>query len=216
LVLKEKAILNLKKNFNLISNPSFRHYYDMANFFKDNKYYKDSIKYYSLALENIEPTNTLVAKILDRRGTSYERLGNWKKAEKDLLESLKISPDQPHVLNYLAYSWIEKEININQSMGMLQRASKLRENDGYIIDSLGWAYYKNKNYAEAKKFLQKAVELMPLDPIVNDHYGDALWMLDNSIQARYFWKHALSLDGAEEKLKDNINKKLIFGIVKNL
>ena len=213
---KEKAILNLKKNFNSISNPSFRHYYDMANFFKDNKYYKDSIKYYSLALENIEPTNTLVAKILDRRGTSYERLGNWKKAEKDLLESLKISPDQPHVLNYLAYSWIEKEINIDESLEMLRRASKLRENDGYIIDSLGWAYYKNKNYTEAKKFLQKAVELMPLDPIVNDHYGDALWMLDNSIQARYFWKHALSLDDAEEKLKDNINKKLIFGIVKNL
>ena len=120
------------------------------------------------------------------------------------------------MLNYLAYSWIEKEINIDQSLEMLRRASKLRENDGYIIDSLGWAYYKNKNYTEAKKFLQKAVELMPLDTIVNDHYGDALWMLDNSIQARYFWKHALSLDDAEEKLKDNINKKLIFGIVKNL
>ena len=99
---------------------------------------------------------------------------------------------------------------------MLKRATKLRKNDGYIIDSLGWAYYANKNYVDAEKFLQRAVELMPLDPIINDHYADALWMLSKSIQARYFWKYVLSLDNAEERLKDNVGKKLIFGINKKL
>ena len=213
---KDKAISDLKKNFDLISNPNLGHYYDMANFFKDNQDYINAVKYYSLALENVEKNNILAAKILDRRGTSYERLGEWKSAEKDLLQSLEISPNQPYVLNYLAYSWIEKEININKALDMLKKATKLRENDGYIIDSLGWAYFKNKNYMKAEKFLQMAVELMPLDPVINDHYGDALWMANKNIQARYFWKHAMNLDNAEEKLKKNISKKLIFGITKNL
>ena len=191
-------------------------YYELANFYKDNEYYEKSIKYYSLVLKNIGQDHFLLPKILDRRGTSYERLGQWEKAEKDLSESLKVLPDQPHVLNYLAYSWIEKKINVEKALEMLKRATKLRENDGYIIDSLGWAYYANKNYVAAEKFLQRAVELMPLDPIINDHYADALWMLDKYIQARYFWKYVLDLDTAEQKLKNNISKKLIFGITKKL
>ena len=125
-------------------------------------------------------------------------------------------PDQPYVLNYLAYSWIEKKINTGKALEMLKRATKLRENDGYIIDSLGWAYYANKNYVDAEKFLQRAVELMPLDPIINDHYADTLWMLNKNIQARYFWNYVLSLGNTEEGLKDNIGKKLIFGINKKL
>jgi len=92
----------------------------------------------------------------------------------------------------------------------------LRKNDGYIIDSLGWAYYINKNYIIAERFLQRAVQLKPLDPIINDHYADSLWMLNKNIQARYFWKYVLSLDDTEQKLKDSINQKLIFGITKKL
>ena len=92
----------------------------------------------------------------------------------------------------------------------------LRENDGYIIDSVGWAYYAKENYIEAGKFLQRAVELLPRDPIINDHYADTLWMLNKNIQARYFWKYVLSLEGIEEELKDSINNKLIFGITKKL
>ena len=99
---------------------------------------------------------------------------------------------------------------------MLKRANKLKENDGYIIDSLGWGYYVNENYVEAEKNLQRAVELVPLDPTINDHYADTLWMLNKNIQARYFWKHVLSLDSAEQKLKNNISNKLIFGIDKKL
>ena len=213
---KEKAISTLIKEFNALSNANFEHFYDMANFFKNNDYYRESIKYYSLALGNIEQNHFLVPKILDRRGTSYERLGEWDKAEKDLLKSLSISPEQPYVLNYLAYSWIEKEKNIKQSIEMLKKANKLRKNDGYIIDSLGWAYYLGKNYTDAEKYLQRAVEILPLDPIINDHYADALWMLKKDIQARYFWKHVLSLNTIEQELKDKVNKKIIFGINKEL
>ena len=106
--------------------------------------------------------------------------------------------------------------NVKKAIKMLQKATNLKKNDGYIIDSLGWAYFVNKNYIDAEKFLQKAVELMPQDPVINDHYADALWMLDKSIQARYVWKYVLGLESAEQKLKENINQKLIFGIKEKL
>ena len=213
---KKDSISYLEKQFSKLSNLNFEHYYELANFYKDNEYYEESIKYYSLALENIKQGHRLIPKILDRRGTSYERNGNWEKAENDLLKSLKLLPDQPYVLNYLAYSWIEKKINIDEALEMLKEAARLKENDGYIIDSLGWAYYARKNYIEAEKFLQKAVELKPLDPIINDHYADSLWMLKKNIQASYVWRRVLTLDNTEQETKEKIKKKLIFGITNNL
>ena len=213
---KEYSVFDLEDEFNLLSNPDLEHNYELANFFKDREYYQESIKYYSLALQNIKQNHFLFSKILDRRGTSYERLGDWDNAEKDLKESLRILPDQPHVLNYLGYSWIDRGINIDKALEMIIRANELKKNDGYITDSLGWAFYVKKNYLDAEKFLQRAVEILPLDPIINDHYADTLWMLNKHIQARYFWKHVLGLDSVEQKLKDNVSKKLIFGITKKL
>ncbi len=198
---KKQSIRSLKKDFNLLKKRRLKHYYDLANFYKDKENFQDSVKYYSLALEKIDKEHELFPKILERRGSSYERLGEWEKAEKDLSNSLKISPDEPYVLNYLAYSWIEKRINLDKSLEMLKRAVKLKKNDGYIIDSLGWSYYVSQNYIKAEKFLQEAVELKPLDPIINDHYADTLWMLNKKIQARYFWNYILDLDDVEEKLK---------------
>ena len=209
---KEYSVFDLEDEFNLLSNPDLEHHYELANFFKDREYYQESIKYYSLALQNIKQDHFLFSKILDRRGTSYERLGDWDNAEKDLKESLRILPDQPHVLNYLGYSWIDRGINIDKALEMIIRANELKKNDGYITDSLGWAFYVKKNYLDAEKFLQRAVEILPLDPIINDHYADTLWVLNKHIQARYFWKHVLGLDTVEQKLKDNVSKKLIFGI----
>ena len=209
---KEYAVFDLEDEFNLLLNPDLEHNYELANFFKDREYYQESIKYYSLALQYIKQDHFLFPKILDRRGTSYERLGDWDNAEKDLKESLRILPDQPHVLNYLGYSWIDRGINIDKALEMIIRANELKKNDGYITDSLGWAFYVKKNYLDAEKFLQRAVEILPLDPIINDHYADTLWMLNKHIQARYFWKHVLGLDTVEQKLKDNVSKKLIFGI----
>ena len=119
----------MKNNFNLIKNPTFDNYFELANFYKKNDFFKEAVKYYSLALENIDENHDLVPKILDRRGTSYERIGEWDKAEKDLTESLRILPDQPYVLNYLAYSWIEKKINIDKALEMLKKAMLLKKND---------------------------------------------------------------------------------------
>ena len=213
---KEYSVKILEKDFKSISKPDFKHYYEMANFYKENQYYEKSIIYYSLALEEISYDHFLVPKILDRRGTSYEKFGKWEKAEKDLTESLKIKPDQAHVMNYLAYSWIDKGINLDKGLEILIKANSIREEDGYIIDSLGWAYYAKKDYAKAEKFLQRAVELLPRDPIINDHYADNLWMLKKPIQARYIWRGVLKLDKVEQKLKDEVNKKLIFGLTKKL
>ena len=143
---------------------------------------------------------------------AYERIGEWEKAEKDLLSSLEASPDQAYVINYLAYSWIEQGKKIEQSLNMLERANDLKPNDPYIIDSLGWALFKLKRYEDSKYHLQSAVKLMPGDPIVNDHYGDVLWKSGNKIQARYYWNYVLNLEDVEENLKNKIKNKLILGL----
>ena len=212
----EYSVAQLEKAFKELPNINYEQYYELANFYKENEYYKKSIKYYSLSLEQISTNHFLVPKILDRRGTSYERIGNWEKAEADLVNSLKILPDQPHVLNYLAYTWIDKGINLDKGLEMLKKAAELRDDDGYIIDSLGWAYYAKKNYTKAEFYLQRAVELLPSDPIINDHYADTLWMLNKNIQARYFWKSILNLGGTKEQLKKEIINKINFGISKKL
>ena len=113
---KKYSVSSLEDDFNLLPNPNFEHYYELANFYKDNEYYKESTKYYSLALKKIENDHPLVPKIFDRRGISFERLGDWENAEKNLIESLKILPDQAHVLNYLAYSWIDRGINLDRGL----------------------------------------------------------------------------------------------------
>jgi len=154
---KEYSLNTLEKDFKLLSNPNFEHYYELANFYKDNEYYKESIKYYSLALKEINKDHFLVPKILDRRGTSFERLGDWENAEKDLLQSLKIIPDQPHVLNYLAYTWIDKGINLDKCFKEVQRAnmSKLG-NDGKPIYNEKGKVMKGPNYSEPnlKRFVE--------------------------------------------------------------
>ena len=143
---------------------------------------------------------------------SYERTNQWDKAEIDLLNALRAKPNNAYIINYLAYSWIEKGLKIEKSLKMLKKANELRPNDGYIIDSVGWAFYKLKNYKDAKKYLEQAVRYMASDPVVNDHYADALWMNNNPLQARYYWRYVLRLEKTEEKLKEKIKQKLLFGL----
>ena len=208
----ESAINFLNKSFKKLKNPTVKNYYDLANLFKDFEKYEDSIKYYTKVLNDISNDNPLYSEILYKRGVSYERLKLWKKSENDLIQSLNLVPEEPYVLNYLAYSWLERNINLEKSIEMLEVALSKEKRDPYIMDSLGWGMYLTGRYEEAEKLLQKAVELMPLDPIVNDHYADILWKLNKNLQASYFWNYVLSLKTTENEMKDRIKEKLILGI----
>ena len=209
---KEKALNILSRAFAKTPEKNIYEKFDYAEFLKSNKQFEEAIKYYTQIIQSISKSHPLYPSVTDGRGVAYERIGEWERAEKDLLSSLEISPDQAYVINYLAYSWIEKGIRIEKSLKMLQRANKLKSDDPYIIDSLGWALFKLKRYDDSKNYLQSAVKLMPADPIVNDHYGDVLWMNGNKIQARYYWNYVLKLEDTEEELKNKIKSKLISGL----
>ena len=209
---KEKAIKIISDTYDNLINKEIYETFDYAEFLKNNERFKESIKFYSEIISKVKNNHPLYAEATDGRGVAYERIGEWENAEKDLLASLKANPDQAYVINYLAYSWIEQGVKIEQSLSMLEKANKLRSNDPYIIDSLGWALFKLKRFKESKKYLQLAVRLMPGDPIVNDHYGDVLWKNGNEIQARYYWNYVLNLEKAEDDLKKVIEEKLTKGL----
>ena len=195
-----------------IKKPNTYEIYDYAEFLKNNDQFEDSIIYFSKVLNLVKPNDYLFSKASDGRGVAYERSGEWAKAESDLLNSLKAVPNQAYVINYLAYSWIEQGVKIEKSLEMLEEANNLKKNDGYIIDSLGWALFKLKKFQEAKKYLEQAVKIMPTDPVINDHFGDSLWMTGKELQARYYWNYVLTLENTEDELKQKIKKKIIFGL----
>ena len=211
---KEESKKFLLKAYDNLDKTIYRTF-DLANFLRDEDSYDRSIKLYSELLSKIKKDHELYPKVLDRRGTAYERIGNWELAEEDLTLSLEILPDQAYTINYLAYSWIEKEMNTRKALTMLKKANSLKRNDGYITDSLGWALYKLKNFSEAELYLQRATTLMPEDPIVNDHFADCLWMNNKKIQARYYWKYVLTLEDIEKELRQKIENKLLFGVEKS-
>ena len=145
------------------------------------------------------------------RGICYERSKQWPKAEGDLKKALELYPDQPHVLNYLGYSWIDQGINLDEGMDMIKKAVQQRPDDGYIVDSLGWAYFRLGNYDEATKQLERAIELKPEDPTINDHLGDAYWRVGRVLEARFQWAHARDLKPDPDDLP-KIEEKLKAGL----
>jgi len=145
------------------------------------------------------------------RGMSYEQLGEWEKAEADLLAALDFDPDNPYVLNYLGYSWADMGINLERSKEMIQQAVRLRPQDGYITDSLGWVLYRAGDYMDAVPHLEKAVELLPYDPVINDHLGDAYWKVGRRLEARFQWERARN-HSEDQELIDTIADKMINGI----
>ena len=209
---KKEALKFLANAYNENLNPSIYKTYDYAVFLKENEKNKESILYYAKVLNLIDSKHALYPSAMEGRGVAYERTGEWNKAESDLQKSLIASPNQAYVINYLAYSWIEKGINIKKSLAMLEKANELKKNDGYILDSLGWALFKLKKYKDSRKYLELAVSIMPSDPVVNDHYGDSLWLNDQFIQARYYWKHVLNFKKTKAELKEIVRKKLIYGL----
>ena len=208
----EEGIDYISSKFKNLNEPNLKMVFDIANFYKNSKNYENAIKHYTEIITSLSDESEIKSDLLYRRGGSYERLGNYKKADEDLLSSLRINPDDAYVLNYLAYSWLERDHQIDEAFEMLKKAYELRSNDPYIIDSIGWAFFLIDNYTEAEKHLKRAVELMPEDPTVNDHYGDILWKLNRKIQARYFWNNVLSFDDTDEDLRKKINIKVIEGL----
>ena len=208
---EEEALDYFEKKINDFKNPSTKILYDTANIYKRFKNYKKAVDYYSKVLFEVDKNTSTFADILYRRGGSYERMGDYERADIDLLKSIEIRPDDPYALNYLAYSWLERNYRIEEAIQMLDKAYNEKENDPYITDSVGWGYYLIGDYQNAEKYLRKAVELMPDDPIVNDHYGDVLWQLNRKMQASYFWKNVLEFEDTDEEMRKDIYKKLLNG-----
>jgi Flp pilus assembly protein TadD len=128
------------------------------------------------------------------RGVTRERLGRWPEAEADFQHALELAPEQPDVMNYLGYTWIDRGERLQEGLALVQRAVELRPHSGAIIDSLGWAYYRLGDYAQALEHIERAAELEPADPTLNDHLGDVYWRLGRRIEARFQWQRALTLD----------------------
>ena len=216
ILLKDKgenySIDYITSKFNKIEKSNPKMLFDIANFFKNLKKYKRAVKYYSQIILTLDQNSEIKSELLYRRGSSYERLKNFKKSDEDLLSAMAAKPNDAYILNYLGYSWLERDYKIDKAMTMLKKAYSIKNNDPYIIDSIGWAYYLIDDYLEAEKYLKRAVELMPDDPIVNDHYGDILWKLNRRLQARYFWNNVLSFDVTDDDTKKKINIKLVKGL----
>ena len=206
------SIKYIENELSYYKSPDSKILFDTANIYKSFKKYEKSIELYNKVLNNITAKNSLsYADVLYRRAGSFERIGKYEKSDKDLIQSLKIVPDEPYVLNYLAYSWLERNINIDEAIKMLIRAHNLKKNDPYITDSLGWAYFLIGNYETAEEYLNLAIQIKPYDPVIMDHYADTLWMLGRKIQAKYLWNSVLKIESVKITDKEAIKEKLLRG-----
>jgi len=180
----------------------------LGNVLRSRKQWKDAADVYSKAINQIPEPGRQHWTLFYFRGICYERAKDWPNAEKDLEKALDLYPEQPQVLNYLGYSWVDQGLYLDKALKMIRRAVELRPNDGYIVDSLGWAYYRLGRYDEATTELERAIELKPEDPVINDHLGDSYWRVGRELEAHFQWTHARDnkpepedLSKIEEKLK---------------
>ncbi|HRK72026.1 MAG TPA: tetratricopeptide repeat protein [Micropepsaceae bacterium] len=167
---------------------------------RDRKNWDAAAAAYSVAINAIATPEERHWLVFFARGIAYERGKRWAEAEADLRRSLELKPDQPAVLNYLGYSYVDRGKNMDEGTEMIRRAVELKPNDGFIIDSLGWAYYRRGDYATAVIHLERAIELAPQDPTINDHLGDVYWKVGREREARFQWQRALSLSPPEENI----------------
>jgi tetratricopeptide (TPR) repeat protein len=183
----------------------------LANILRGRKDFAECANVYGKAIANVPVPEKVHWVMFYFRGICHERSKQWPLAEADLKKALELYPDQPLVLNYLGYSWIDQGVNLDQGMNMIRRAVEQRPDDGYIVDSLGWANFRIGNYDEAVKDLDRAVELKPEDPTINDHLGDAYWRVGRVLEARFQWAHAKDLKPEPEELP-KIEEKLKSGL----
>ena len=173
--------------------------------------FREAAEAYGLTLARITSPQRRHWRLYYFRGIAYERSGQWDKAEPDLRMALKLRPSQPSVMNHLGYSWIDRGLNLKEALEMVKQAAALRPNDGYIADSVGWAYYRLGQYEEAVKMLERAVSLRPGDPTINEHLGDAYWRVGRKLEARFQWAHARDSKPDAVALK-KVLEKLKYGL----
>ncbi|MDH3742210.1 MAG: tetratricopeptide repeat protein [Hyphomicrobiales bacterium] len=183
----------------------------LGNIQRSHEKWEDAIVSYSRAIDVVPEIKENHWILMYFRGIAHERAKKWELAEPDFLKALELKPEQPAVLNYLGYSWIEKGLNLKKAIGMVAKAVELRPNDGYIVDSLGWAHYQLGEFEDAVKHLERAVELRPEDPVINDHLGDAYWRVGRKLEAKFQWRHAKDNKPIEKDLKI-IEEKLLKGM----
>lgn len=199
-----KSLLNRDKT-------DMRTYLALGGVYAQDKNFAEAAKIYDAAAERIEKPERKDWPVFYQRGIAYERLKQWDKAEPNFKKALELFPDQPQVLNYLGYSWVDRGENLDEALKMIRKAVELRPQDGYIVDSLGWAYYKLGRYDEAAVELEKAVKLRPEDPTINDHLGDAYWRAGRQLEATFQWNHAIAGKPEPEELA-KIEQKLKKGL----
>jgi tetratricopeptide (TPR) repeat protein len=190
---------------------SFEPLYRVGNLLRIEERFTEAAVAYDRAFERVGEIETHHWSLFYFRGIALERDDQWGRAEGDFLKALELKPEQPYVMNYLAYSWVEKKTHLDEAKAMLARAVELRPNDGYIVDSLGWVFYRLGEYEPAVSYLERAVELRSQDPVINDHLGDAYWRVGRWQEARFQWRRALSL-GPEEDLISVIEEKIERGL----
>jgi tetratricopeptide (TPR) repeat protein len=190
----------------------FEPLYRVGNLLRNQQKFDESVDAYDRAFERVSAPEQQHWSMHYFRGIALERSDQWERAEKDFLAALKLEPEQPYVMNYLAYSWVEKQRHLDQAKSMLARAVQLRPDDGFIVDSLGWVYYRLEEFDKAVIHLERAVELRSQDPVINDHLGDAYWQVGRRQEARFQWRRSLSLE-PEQDLIPAIEAKIKRGLI---
>ena len=185
---------------------------NLGDILRGRERYSEAVDAYDQAMTRIVTLERRHWSLLYARGIVLERSKQWPRAEADFLRALEFEPEQPYVLNYLGYSWVDKGHNLDKAHAMIKKAVMLRPRDGYIVDSLGWVLYRSGQYGKAVRELERAVELRPGDPIINDHLGDAYWKVGRRQEARFQWRRALGFD-PDPDVKATIESKLINGLV---
>ena len=206
----EEAIAQLKTLLER-DRTDIRTYLALGGVYAQDKNFAEAAKIYDAAVEQIRKPERKDWPVFYQRGIAYERLKQWDKAEPNFRKALELYPDQPQVLNYLGYSWVDRNENLHEALEMIKKAVELRPQDGYIVDSLGWAYYQLGRYDEAVVELEKAVKLRPEDPTINDHLGDAYWRTGRLRDAVFQWNHAIAGNPEPEELA-KIQEKLKKGL----
>ncbi|MCB1482158.1 MAG: tetratricopeptide repeat protein [Rhodobiaceae bacterium] len=195
-----------------IASPGREVFLARASILHGQKRYLDAADAYSRAIAATGEVRDADWYLFYYRGMVRERAKQWTRAEQDFKRALKLNPEQPNVLNYLGYSWIDQGLNLDEALKLVKRAVELRPKDGDIVDSLGWAYYRLGRYEESVKTLERAIELRPEEPVIHDHLGDAYWKVGRKFEAHFQWQHALDIKPDDAELVTAIEAKMKDGL----